>query len=81
MLSTKKYTDKINYVLKKNIKKNTWQKKRINLNVKCYVKKELHSKKNKKRERGDIMVEIEYSCKKQEKPLCWGLLVWGGYFW
>ncbi len=38
------------------------------------------AKKIKKRERGDIMVEIEYSCKKQEKPLCWGLLVWGGYF-
>ena len=67
-------------VLKK-IFKNTWQKKRINLDVKCYVKKELHSKKNKKRERGDIMVEIEYSCKKQEKALYRGLLMCGGYFW
>ena len=46
----------------------------------CYVKKELHSKKNKKREGGDIMAKMRYSCKKQEKPLCRGLLMCGGCF-
>ena len=67
-------------VLKK-IFKNTWQKKRINSNVKCYVKEALRSKKNKKKSGGDIMVERGYSCKKQEKALYRGLLMCGGCFW
>ena len=63
----------------KKILKKTGQRKKINLNVKCYVKK-IDSKKNKKREGGDIMVKIEYSCKKQERPLCRGLSMCGGCF-
>ena len=38
----------------------------------CYVKKELHSKKNKKREGGDIMAKIEYLVKSKRNRYAGG---------